>query len=173
MTRRRQPRRAGRSAFPGLRRPALRLCLASLVLLGSAGCALFYQSPSVRIVDVRVVGLGFTGGTAEVILEVDNPNRFGLEVRGFDYLLEVGDHRNEARWDTLAHGTAADTVQLPRRSVEEVRLRIPFRYRALDTAFRAWMDGGEIPYQLHGELRARGPGGQRDLPFRSRGSLTP
>jgi LEA14-like dessication related protein len=152
---------------------ALRLpALAGLLLL-VPGCALFFRSPEVRIVDVRLVGLGLTSGTAEVLLEVDNPNRFALEVRGLEYLLEIGAREGAERWDTLAAGFHADTVHLRRRSGEEVAIRIPFRYQALGTAFQAWVSGGEIPYRIQGEVRAHGPGGVRDLPFRSRGTIRP
>lgn len=157
-----------RGMLPGVLRP-----LTVGLLLTLSGCALFFRSPEVRIVDVRVVGLGFTSGTAEVILEVDNPNRFALEVRGLDYLLEVGTPSDLEQWDTLAVGFNPDIIHLPRRSEEKVTLRIPFRYQALGTALSAWMQGGEVPYRVQGELKARGPGGERDLPFRSSGTIRP
>ncbi|CAN5698674.1 hypothetical protein BH23GEM11_BH23GEM11_08460 [soil metagenome] len=143
------------------------------VILMSSACTLFVRSPEVAIADVRVIGLGLTGGTAEILLEVNNPNRFGLEVREFSYVLEVADPTQPDRWDTLASGVTSDTIRLDRRSTSVVPLRIPFRYSALGTALRAWMQGGEIPYRLEGDVRARGAGFQRDLPFRSRGNLTP
>ncbi len=148
------------------------LALVALLVLTGA-CALFVRSPEVAIADVRVVGLGLSGGTAEVLLEVDNPNRFGVEVREFHYLLQVSDPARPERWDTLAVGVSADTVHLPRRAMTVVPLRIPFRYSALGTALRAWLAGGEVPYRLEGSVRARGSGIQRDLPFRSEGTLVP
>jgi LEA14-like dessication related protein len=156
--------------------PGGRALQAALLLVGvggAVGCSLFVRSPEVAIADVRVVGLGFAGGTAEVLLAVDNPNRFALEVRAFQYLLEISDPARPERWDTLAMGVTADTVRLPGRSETVVPLEIPFRYNALGTALRAWLQGGEIPYRVEGEVRARGAGIQRDLPFRSRGTLTP
>ncbi|TVP58876.1 MAG: hypothetical protein EA351_02930 [Gemmatimonadales bacterium] len=154
--------------------------LRSMVLMGPlalllvlSGCALFYQSPEVRITDMRVVGLGLTSGTAEIDVEVDNPNRFAIEVRGLEYLLEVSDGAARARWDTLATGFSADTVRIARRSTDKVTLQIPFRYQALGVAFRSWLEGGQIPYRIEGEVRARGPGGQRDLPFQSQGQFSP
>jgi LEA14-like dessication related protein len=166
-----------RGTAPGARRlprrPLVALTLLAVVAVTSASCALFVRSPEVVIADVRVVGLGLTGGTAEILLEVDNPNRFGLEVREFRYLLEVSDPAVPDRWDTLAVGVSADTVRLESRASTLVPLRIPFRYSAVGTALRAWTNGGEVPYRLEGAVRARGAGIQRDLPFRSTGSLTP
>ena len=155
------------------RRPLL-LIVCGLAIAGAlSGCALFYQAPEVRIADLRVVGLGLTSGTAELEVEVSNPNRFALEVRGLEYLLEVSDNGTQARWDTLATGFSADTVRISRRSTDRATLQIPFRYQALGVAFRSWLEGGQIPYRIQGEVRASGPGGQRDLPFRSQGSFTP
>ncbi len=140
-----------------------------VILLG--GCSLFYRSPSVVIADVRVVGLGFTSGTAEIILEVDNPNFFHLEVREFQYLLEV--EGREDRWSRLAEGRTAESIRLPRRSVERVTLEVPFQYEAVGTALRSWWDTGAMNYRVQGDIVARGPAGRVDLPFRSTGSLTP
>lgn len=154
-------------------RPPPRLLLGAALLLAVAGCSLFYRNPQVRIADVRVVGVGLTSGTAEVILEVENPNSFALETRGFRYLLEVSDQSRPERWDTVAVGYVSDTVRIGRRSTEEVPILIPFRYQALGTAFRAWFGDGAIPYRLEGEVQARGAGVERNLPFRSRGTVTP
>jgi LEA14-like dessication related protein len=157
----------------GVTRPLAVLAMLLAILATVPACGLLVRSPQVAIVDVRVVGLGISGGTAEILLQVDNPNRFNLEVREFSYLLEVADPSRPEQWDTLAVGVTADTLQLDRRATSVVPLLVPFRYSALGTALRAWMQGGEIPYRLEGEVRARGAGFQRDLPFRSRGALTP
>lgn len=143
------------------------------LVLVSAGCGVFYQAPSVRIADVRVVGLGLSSGTAELDVEVDNPNRFGLEVRGLEYMLEVSDGTEAARWDTLATGISTDTVRIDGREMERVTLSIPFRYQALGTAFQSLLSGGSVPYRIEGVVRAGGFGGQRDLPFRSEGRFAP
>lgn len=154
---------AGRS---GLRAPAM--ALLTLVL---AGCALFYRDPTVTIADVRVLSLGFNGGTAEVILEVENPNRFDLEVRGFEYRLEVRD--GPERWTELAEGASEERVRLQKRSTDEVALTIPFRFQGVGSALRSWLSTGEIGYRMQGTVRARGPTGEVSLPFRSQGTLIP
>ncbi len=140
-----------------------------VILLG--GCSLFYRSPSVAIADVRVVGLGFTSGTAEIVLEVDNPNFFHLEVREFRYLLEVEGRGDQ--WSRLAEGSSAESIRLPRRSIERVTLQVPFEYEAVGTAIRSWWDTGAMNYRVQGDILARGPAGQVDLPFRSSGTMTP
>lgn len=143
--------------------------LAVCTLLG--GCGLFYRSPTVQIADVRVVELGFASGTAEVVLEVDNPNFFGIEVREFAYLLEI--EAEEDRWSPLAEGSTDEAVDLPRRSTERVTLEIPFSYDAMGAALRSWWDSGEVGYRIEGDLRGNGPTGELNLPFQAAGRINP
>ncbi len=149
----------------------LRRAGALALLLTLTGCALFYRDPTVTIADVRVVSVGFTGGTAEVLLDVENPNRFALEVRAFQYRLEVRD--GPERWTELAVGESEERITLPRRSEERVSLLIPFRMQGVGTALLSWLESGEIGYRMEGRIRARGGVGEVNLPFRARGTLTP
>lgn len=163
------------SARPNLARrtrPIFLAAFAGLTLVLS-GCGLLIQNPVVGIVDVRVAGLGLSGGTAEIFLQVENPNRFDVEVREFQYVLLVAERPESVRWDTLAIGVSADTLRLGRRSIEVVPLRIPFRYSGLGTALRGLLFGGSVPYRVEGTLRARGSGIQRQIPFSASGTLTP
>jgi LEA14-like dessication related protein len=154
------------------RRPLVLLAvLAGLALL--PGCALFIKNPVVGIVDVRVAGLGLTGGTAELQLQVENPNRFDVTVREFTYVLTVADRPDAVRWDTLAIGVSIDTLYLSKRSIEVIPLRIPFRYSGLGTALRGLLFSGEIPYRVEGTVRARGAGISRQLPYSATGTLNP
>jgi LEA14-like dessication related protein len=146
---------------------------AGVVLLAGliGGCALFYRNPTVQIADVRVIGLGFTSGTAEVLLRVENPNFFQLEVHEFEYVLEIEDRYD--RWRPLAEGRSEERVRLPRRSTETVTLEIPFSYEALGVALRSWWDTGEVTYRIEGDLIGRGPTGGMNLPFRASGQMRP
>ncbi len=149
----------------------LRVPATFLLLLALAGCSLFLRDPVVTITDVQIVGLGLLGGTAEVRLQVENPNPFGFEVREFRYRLDVEDR--EDRWARLAEGVSVDTVRLARRSTEEVSLRIPFSYCGVGTALRNLLSTGQIHYRLEGDLKGRGPAGSLDVPVRATGTIIP
>jgi LEA14-like dessication related protein len=140
-----------------------------LLLIG--GCSVFFRSPGVTLADVRVIGLGLTSGTAQITLEVENPNLFQLEVREFHYLLEV-EGRHDT-WSRLAEGSSVERIRLPRRSKEEVRLEVPFSYDAVGVALQSWWQTGSMNYRVRGDLTARGPTGRIDLPFRAEGSMSP
>jgi LEA14-like dessication related protein len=153
------------------RRPVARLAFTAVLVLFVPGCSLFYQDPTVRFMDVRVVGLGITSGTAELTLEVENPNRFALDLREFTYLLEVAE--GEDRWVELARGEVEEAVRIGRRTTQEVVLPVPFQYRGAGSAIRAWLETGRIEYRFQGELTARAPSRTMTFPVRSRGTLVP
>jgi len=155
---------------PGFRW-GLRALTLTLLVIAAPGCALFYQEPTVRIADVRLAGVGLSSGTAEIEFEVENPNIFALEVRRLSYLLEV-EGRGD-RWSPLSEGSSVESIRLPRRSTEEVRIQLPFRYEAIGVALRSWWETGDLTYRIQGEIETRGPLGSVELPFRAQGTMRP
>jgi LEA14-like dessication related protein len=149
----------------------LALALTPLLALVLSGCGLFIQNPVVAITDVRLAGVGLTGGTAEVFLEIDNPNRFDVNVWEVQYTLFVADRPDAVRWDTLAVGVSTDEFMLAKNSIQVVPIRIPFRYPGIGTALRGLLFGGEVPYRVEGTIRAKGLGVTRRLPFAASGTL--
>jgi LEA14-like dessication related protein len=138
-----------------------------------AGCASAVRSPAVAILDVRVASLGLSGGVAQLVLEIDNPNRFALQMDALSYEILVGSGTGSDRWDTLAEGTLTESVRVPGRDSAKVTVDVPFRYSALGTALGAVMQGRGVPYRVEGQVQGRGFGLNRSHAFRSEGSLAP
>src|SRR6185503_1083775 len=67
----------------------------SATLLAGAGCSTLgkaaFKEPKVELQDVKVTGIGFNGGSLDVLLNVDNPNEFRLDATQLDYDVVVGD----------------------------------------------------------------------------------
>ena len=65
------------------------------VMLVVAACSALgrqaFQNPVVNLRDVRVLGLGTTGGQLEVQLGVYNPNNYRLDATRLTYRVFVGD----------------------------------------------------------------------------------
>ena len=137
------------------------------------GCALFYRAPSVEIVDVEVVALGLTSGTAEVVLDVTNEGGRQMDIRGVGYKIEVKDPRDDGGWDSLAEGFYRQELSIPGKETRRVRIPVPFQYSALGTAVRSFLSEGEVPYRLNGEVWLGGSSVGLQIPFRTRGVLKP
>lgn len=145
-----------------------------LLFLPGAGCARFAQEPTVRIEEVRVASLGVAGGTATVGLEIENPNRFAIDIRGLRYRLEVAAPEStpeDPRWLPLAADDRVEPRVLPGRETSRIELPVDFGYAALGAALRSLALSGTVEYRVTGELRLGGPFGGRTLPFSSIGEF--
>lgn len=135
------------------------------------GCALFYQAPKVEIVGVEVISLGLSSGTVEVILEVNNDGSRQMNIRGFLYEIDVKGPEKGAEWATLAEGFHDQSLSIPGREIQKVRVPVPFEYAALGDALRSLLSSGEIPYRLKGEVWLGGSSLGLQFPFRHEGVL--
>jgi LEA14-like dessication related protein len=125
----------------------------------------------VRVVDVGIHSLGFTGGTATVTVALSNPNRSALEVEGFIYKLEVESGGDDGGWVVVADGITDLEVRVPSRDSVTVELPVPFEYSGVGAALRSIFERGEVGYRASGEVRVRGPVGGIRIPYRKQGVL--
>lgn len=146
-----------------------------LVLAGGflAGCALFFRAPAIELVEIKILSLGLTSGTAEVVLEVTNEGGREMEIRGFLYELEVRGPGEERGWTSLAEGFFDQELSIPGRETRRVSVPVPFNYSALGVALRSLLSEGEVPYRLRGEAWFGGASSGLQIPFRAKGVLAP
>lgn len=150
-----------------------RILGAGLALTLLLGCSLIFEQPGIRVMGARVAAFGLTSGTAEILLEVDNPNGYGLEFRGAEYLVQVEDRQSSEGWQEFSRGALADTVSLPSGDTVRITLSVPFQYRALGAAVGSLMSEGRVGYQVRGKAVVRGPTGEIEVPFRDTGVIQP
>jgi LEA14-like dessication related protein len=164
--------------FPAAGLPRIRARFARIASLAAlvtilSGCASVVRAPAVAILDVRLASLGLSGGAAALVLEIDNPNRFALQMDGLSYRIQVSNGGTSGLWETLAEGRIDQPVRIEGRDSAQVTVEVPFRYSAVGAALGALVQGRGVPYRLEGEVLGRGLGLNRALTFRSEGSLTP
>jgi LEA14-like dessication related protein len=167
-----RPPTVGRRAR-ALRIPMTGIAVALLLIAILSGCASMVRTPAVAIVDVRLASLGLSGGAAALVLEIDNPNRFALQMDGLSYRIQVSSGGATSSWETLAEGRVDQPVRIEGRDSARVTVEVPFRYSALGAAVGALLQGRGVPYRLEGEVLGRGLGLNRALTFRSEGALSP
>lgn len=177
---RKYERGSGLRKPPAHRRRGRRAARAALlvVLVLSAGCAAFFEEPEVRIVGIRVISLGVSGGTAGVDLDVTNPNDRSVRVVGVRYRIQVEDVEagetaevGDERWRTLTEGMHSEGVTLEPRDTARIQVEVPFEYRVVGETVRALLQGREVEYRMDGEVRIDGPVGEIRVPVRTTGLL--
>lgn len=158
-----------------LRRTLAAPALGLLAALTTTACAALLDSPDVRIADVRVSGIGLSGATADVVLQVSNPNRFALTAEGLNYQLDFlepdASAQDEESWHVVASGRTANRIRVPAHDSSRVTVEIPFQYQDLGRALSSLLRDGELDYRLIGDVTFDGPVGDVRVPFRDTGRV--
>ncbi len=140
--------------------------LAAVLLVGASGCTRIarsaFQSPTVELRDVVVKGVGFQGGSLDVVLDVYNPNDYRIDTRRVTYTVFA---------DTVqvATGAVDKQVTLENRRSSTVTLPVTFSMRELTQAAGVLLQRGSIEYTVVGEFTLATPFGSLTKPYRSKG----
>ena len=147
------------------------LALAAVV----GGCASsMYEQPQVTLEGVQIAGLGLRGGTLLVNVQVVNPNRFSLNANQLEYQLALSDPQTagDTTWVDFANGTYDQPFSVGARDSARVQIPVEFSYSGLGAAGGSIMQRGTVTYRASGTVNVRTPIGNREVPFRKRGTVT-
>ncbi|MBV6522716.1 MAG: hypothetical protein MNPFHGCM_02864 [Gemmatimonadaceae bacterium] len=139
--------------------------LAAALFLTSA-CATLgmvrFKEPIVSFKDVKITGLGITGGSMEIVLDVYNPNNFRLDGSRLTYQLMV---------DSLTFGTGTydSRFQVEKGDTSEIRLPFNFSYAGANAAGRQLLQTGSVEYRVLGDVTVNTPIGSFTRPYDQRG----
>jgi LEA14-like dessication related protein len=126
-------------------KPAL---MSALLVLGTA-CAAYgrggFKDPVVNFKNVRIGGIGLTGGSLDIVLSVYNPNGYRLDASRLTYQLMV---------DSLPVGSGSLDKRFAVQSGDstEVVLPLNFKWSGVSAAGRELMSTGSVPYRVLGDL---------------------
>ncbi|MEK7401015.1 MAG: LEA type 2 family protein [Gemmatimonadota bacterium] len=138
-----------------------------MALAATAGCAALgrqaFQQPRVELLDVRVVGLGVTGGELEVALGVRNPNGFRLDASRLTYRVFVSDSV------TLAGGEMDSRATVQADDSTVIRIPVAFSYAGLGAAARQLLQTGIVSYRVTGDVTVASVVGNFTVPFTTTG----
>jgi len=127
----------------------LKATLISALVLASASCAGLgrggFKDPVVTFKNVRIGGIGLTGGTLDIVLSVYNPNGYRLDASRLTYQLMV---------DSLPVGNGALDKHFAVNSNDstDVVLPLSFKWSGVSAAAREMINTGSVPYRVLGDL---------------------
>ncbi|KAF7597719.1 MAG: hypothetical protein CGU28_17010 [Candidatus Dactylopiibacterium carminicum] len=128
----------------------------------AAGCALRWQKPEVRLVEVALAGGNLMEQQLALQLAVHNPNnrKIELDALQFDWL---------AGETVFASGQSLQAVQVPAQGEARIPLTAKLRLLPLLQRLPQLLDAdGRLPYRLRGQADVAGYGTQ---PFNVSGKL--
>jgi LEA14-like dessication related protein len=149
----------------------LAIVLAASAAVAVAACSALgrqaFQQPVVNLRDVRVRGLGISGGNLDVLLNVYNPNHFRLDATRLTYRVELaGDSI------TLASGAVDNRFTVQETDSTIVTIPVSFTYAGVGAAGRSILATGAVNYHVLGDVTVGSPVGNFTIPYSSTGRFT-
>jgi len=147
-----------------------KLAVAALVAIAIAGCATLgragFREPVVNFKDLRVRGLGLSGGSLDAYLNVYNPNGYRLDATRLTYTVTVGDNAQ------LGTGALDSRFTVQDNDSTTVRIPIDFTYSGIGAAARQIMQSGSVPYNVRGDITVGTPIGNFTVPYSGTGRFS-
>ena len=140
-----------------------------IALVLTSACATLgmanFKEPIVTFKDVKITGLGVTGGSMEIVLDVYNPNNFRLDGVRMTYNVLV---------DSVKFGTGSYDSRfiVEKGDTTEITLPLQFTDAGVGAAGRQLMQMGSVEYHVLGDVTLATPAGQFTRPFDQRGRFT-
>ena len=147
-----------------------KLAAAILAVLAVAGCASLglgggFQQPIVTFKDLRVRGLGLSGGSLDAYVNVYNPNGFNLDATRLTYKVLVGENE-------LGTGALDSRFTVQNNDSTTVRIPVEFTYAGIGGAARQLMQSGSVPYTVTGDVSVGTRLGNFTVPYSSTGRFS-
>lgn len=141
------------------------LCTAAAFTLNSCGGGLpRLLEPQVGLRSVVVRGIGLTGGSIDLLVDVENPNDIDLRVVGVDAGLEV-------ERGLIGEIRSRDIYDLPARGRTTITLPLRFEWSGVPTAFRSALGYGDLPFRFRGQVSFAAGNRIVDFPFTREGRV--
>lgn len=144
---------------------------ASAAIAAGAGCSALgrsaFKQPVVNLRDVRVRGLGLSGGSLDVLLSVYNPNGYRLDATRLTYKVNLaGDSI------TLANGALDSRFTVNDKDSTIVTVPVSFTYAGIGAAGRSLLSTGSVDYHVLGDVTVGSPVGSFTVPYTATGRFT-
>jgi LEA14-like dessication related protein len=136
-----------------------------------AGCSMLgrasFEEPVVHLKDVKVRGIGLSGGNLDVVLSVYNPNHFRLDATRLTYTVSMAGDSVK-----VADGALDSRFTVQDRDSTSVTIPVSFTYAGLGAAGRTLMNTGAVNYRVSGDVTVGTPIGNFTRGYSSTGRFT-
>jgi LEA14-like dessication related protein len=139
------------------------------IVVSASGCAslrsaLSFVEPQVALEQINVTGLGLTGGTLDLVLDVYNPNDYRLRSTRLEVGLDLEDvHFGDALIDK--------PLDLSPQNHSRVIVPVRFEWGGVGAGARALLQRQAIRYGMTGAVVVETPLGDRRVPLRFNGDV--
>lgn len=125
----------------------------------------FYE-PTVALRDVRMSGVGLTGGAMDIDFNVYNPNDYRLVSPRVTYRVYIGDVE-------LAKGFSDVEAEVQSRDSTRLTVPVRFSYIGAGRAGKEALGSGMAIYRVVGQIHVGTPYGRLSAPYDRQGRYSP
>jgi len=143
---------------------AMLVAVAAISACATLGMGSF-REPIVSFKDLRVRGLGLSGGSLDAYVNIYNPNGFKLDATRLTYNVLVGQNQ-------LGTGALDSRFTVQSKDSTTVRIPIDFTYSGIGAAASQMMQSGSVPYTITGDVTVATPLGNFTRPYTGTGRFS-
>jgi len=146
-------------------RPSGRILLALLPFL-CACCSVLskvsFERPTTKLESIELIGLGISGGSMNLVLDVYNPNGYELRAMRIDAGIDLeGTHFGDVRLER--------DISLPPTEHTTVKIPVTFTWAGVGAGARGMLSRGAVDYTLDSRIHVSTPIGDQTVEFRNTG----
>jgi LEA14-like dessication related protein len=122
------------------------------------------EKPSFVLHGIVVSPRSFTEMNLLLGLEAQNPNRFDLTLRSFEYTVYLAQ-------EEVAKGRLEQSFLLPASSTIQIEVPVAVQFKDLGASLKAVITGGDLPYKIDGKAEVRALFTSLHFPFSKEGRI--
>ena len=140
--------------------------LIAAAVLSVCACSMMrnitFQRPELSLQSIELTGIGLSGGSLNLILDVYNPNAYDVSTMRIDAAVDLeGTHFGDVSLER-------DIVLASERHTA-VSIPVSFTWAGVGAGARALLSRGEVAYELDSRLRVGTPIGEQTVSFQQDG----
>ena len=135
----------------------LSICLVSCVNI-------IMEKPSFVIREIILSPSSFTEANLLIGLDVQNPNRFDLTLKSFEYVIFLNN-------EEIGTGRLEKEILVPSSSTTQVQVSVVAKFKDLGGSLKTIITGHDLPYKIEGKASIKTTFGSRYLPFSNDGRI--
>jgi len=136
---------------------ALSICLVSCL-------SWIMEKPSFVLREIILSPSSLTEVNLLLGLDVQNPNRFDLTLKSFEYVVFLNN-------EEIGTGRLEKEILVPSSSTTQVQVPVAAKFKDLGGSLKAIITGHDLPYKIEGKASVKTAFGSRDFPFSKDGLI--
>jgi LEA14-like dessication related protein len=136
---------------------ALSLCLVSCLNW-------IMEKPSIVLREVILSPSSLTEVNLLLGLDVQNPNRFDLTLKSFEYVVFLNNEQ-------IGTGLLEKEILVPSSSTTQVQVSVVAKFKDLGGSLKAIITGNDLPYKIEGKASIKTAFGSSHFPFSKDGRI--